>query len=117
MADELPVTINFTRKRGDTKPFRFPITTAAGTPQSLTGFTLSMAANPNKDPTDATAHTFQITGVEDGTGIASFVPTTEQVDVVGKVYYDAQLIDGDGLIFTFAEGQIKFTQDITKVEP
>tara|TARA_R110002049_G_scaffold281333_1_gene460881 strand:+ start:41921 stop:42274 length:354 start_codon:yes stop_codon:yes gene_type:complete len=117
MADELPVTINFLRKRGDTKPFRFPITTAAGVAQSLAGFTLHMTANPEKDPTDDSAHSFVIVGAEDGTGTASFTPTPAQVDIVGSVYYDAQLIDGDDLIFTFAEGKIKFTQDITKVEP
>ena len=43
-----------------------------------------------------------------------FRPTTSNADYVGTTYYDAQVVDASGDIYTISEGTIKFSQDKVK---
>ena len=112
----LPNTLDLNRKRGDTKPFRFTIKDESGADQALGGFTFRFTVNSAKKPTDQTTETFQIVGASTASGKFEFGPTAANVNLIGTYYYDAQIIDGAGDIYTVYEGKIKFTQDITKEE-
>ena len=46
----LPIEANITRKRGDTKPFRFTIKTESGVDQNLSGFSMRMLVGTEKNP-------------------------------------------------------------------
>jgi hypothetical protein len=113
---ELPIEKDIERRRGDTKPIRFTITDSAGADQNLTGFSFRLSVNPEKAPTDNTGQSFQVVGTAPSDGNFQFVPTTVQVDIVGKYYYDVQMIDGLGHIYTTHVGKMTFIQDITKEE-
>lgn len=117
MSSDLPITVNFdNRKRGDTKPFRGTSANPDGTDTSLTGYSFVMVGNTNKKPTDATGQVFAIDGTIDSDGNYSFTPAITDVDLLGKVHYNVQMIDPSGIITTLVEGYIKFTQDIAKQE-
>ncbi len=109
----LPITANITRKRGDTKPFRFTIKTD-GSDQSVSGFSMRMLVGTVKNPTDESTKLFEMIGTTPGDGKIEFRPTTSNADYVGTTYYDAQIIDGAGDIYTISEGTIKFSQDKVK---
>lgn len=114
MANELPITQDFERRRGDTKPFRFTVTDELGTGIDFTGYTMRLTADTNKAPEDSATQVFQIMGSSDAAGELEFYPEAADVDLVGTVYYDTQITDPQGTITTLATGKIKFKQDITK---
>lgn len=110
----LPITLDIERRRGDTKPFAFTIKDADGADQTLTGFSFRFTCSAEKEPTDQTEEQFQIVGTSSGAGNFEFGPTVGDVDLVGTFYYDVQIVDGDGDIYTVYAGKLKFKQDITK---
>lgn len=112
------MSLNLTRKRGDTYPDIFTITSEqTGEAVDITGYTFLMTVDPEKDPDDATNNLFQLTGTitNASAGVMQFAPSAVQADQeIGTYYYDAQLIDDSGYIRTFESGKYKFVQDITK---
>lgn len=110
----LPTNLDISRKRGDTKPFNFTIKDANGADQALAGFVFYLTVNSEKAPTNTDNQQFQLEGTTSAAGSFSFAPTTDDVDLVGMYYYDVQIIDGDGVIYTVYEGKMTFVQDITK---
>lgn len=59
---------------------------------------------------------FQITATltQAGDGEAEFEFTDYEADLVGTYWYDIQLTDAAGTVFTLAKGRLIFRQDITK---
>lgn len=112
----LPTSLDITRKRGDTMPFRFTIKDSAGADQDVTGFAFYFTVNSDKAPANTDNQQFQLTGTSSSAGNFRFAPSAANVDLVGTFYYDVQVVDGAGIIYTVYEGKLTFTQDITKEE-
>ena len=105
------------RKRGDTYADEFELTSElTGLVIDITGYTFLLTIDPEKDPVDNTNNLYQLTGnITDATnGLVEFVPSAANTDVLGRYYFDAQLIGTDGRLRTFDSGKYKFVQDITK---
>lgn len=112
MATELPIT----RKRGDTRRHVFTIKDSTGAVVDISGWTaFSMAVDPSPQPSDALGNVDNLTGAfsTDGTdGRVYFVPSGA-VDV-GAYFYDAQALDSNSELITFAQGSYGITQDVDK---
>lgn len=111
-------TINVTRKRGDTRRMIYTIYDQDENVLDITtGYSFLLTADPSKTPTDATNNIFQLTGsILDGpNGRVMFPITAEQADQTPAVYYyDVQMTDPNGELFTVIDGRFKIVQDITK---
>ena len=109
--------MDITRTRGDTYADQFIIENfTAKTVVDLSECTFKMTVNSDREPLDISTQLYQIVGVSDSpaTGVVNFSPTVEQADLVGKYYFDIQMIDADGVIRTLTKGMYTYTQDITK---
>ena len=105
------------RKRGDTYADEFELTSeSTGLVIDITGYTFLLTIDPEKDPVDDTNNLYQLTGniTDAANGLVEFVPTEANTDLLGRYYFDAQLIGTDGRLRTFDSGKYKFVQDITK---
>lgn len=107
------------RRRGDTYPLDFLITTGEGEdeiPLDITGCTFLLTVDPNKAPTDDSSNICQIVGtVIDGpNGEVRFEPSDTDFDTIGKYYYDIQMTDVAGKIRTPLLARLTILQDITK---
>ena len=104
-----------TRRRGDTYPFTVQIR-LNGRIYDLTDCTLKLTVSAYEEPTTE-APEFTLDGVVASpatAGIASFLPSAANVDLLGDYYYDVQVTDADGFIHTPIKDIVTFTQDITK---
>ena len=113
----MTTSIDIEKKRGDTKRHTFIVHKADGKTildvSAWSGFLFTI--DPEKKPTTDANNISQIVGqlTTDGLdGKISFTPTGT-VDI-GKYFYDAQALDGNGEKYTMSEGKYKITQDITK---
>ena len=104
------------RFRGDTYPLEFLLVdSVTKEPLDLQGTTLTFTVDPSRNPVDDTHNIFSIEGFPGlSPGLVEFRPTADQVDVLGRFFYDIQLIDSSSFIKTIQKGRIMFTQDITK---
>lgn len=104
--------------RGDNDPRTFTITDSAGAAVDISGWTLSMAVNSEKDPTTTTNELFSVAGVfaTDGTdGRITFTPPATTLDNVsaGEVaFYDINRLTPS--IKTLVKGKVTFVMDIDK---
>lgn len=104
--------------RGDDDPKVFTITKADGTPEDISGWTLSMAVNTEKDPADTSNEVFNVVGqlVTDGTdGQVSFAPPSGSLDNVAapsKAYYDVNRLTPSKK--TLLKGVVRFVMDVDK---
>ena len=102
------------RKRGDTfaEVFQLKVNGAA---QDITGDTLLLTVNRDREPADTVNQLFQLTGthVDDAAGIFSFSPSAVQPVDPGTYYYDVQWDDGVQKR-TILQGKWTVEQDITK---
>lgn len=114
MSAELPITSDYTRRRGDTKPIKFTVKDEDGALVDMTGYSFVLTVDSTKEPADEVTKQFASTGSTPSTGIVSFPFATNDVDLLGTYYYDAQMTDPLGVVTTIAAGKIKFKQDITK---
>jgi hypothetical protein len=103
------------RKRGDTYPIEITVL-SDGVALDITGASFLLTVDPAKEPTDATNNLCQLTGVitDAPTGAVSFTPTANQMDAVGKYFFDIQMTDASGAIRTIDAGKFVLKQDITK---
>jgi hypothetical protein len=104
--------------RGDNDPKTFTLRDAAGNPLNISTWTLSMAVNTDKDPTNTTNQIFQVAGVfvTDGTdGQVSFTPPALSLDNVvapGQAFYDINRVTPS--VKTLVKGKVIFIMDIDK---
>ena len=104
--------------RGDDDPKTFTIKDAAGVAIDISGWTLSMAVNTEKDPSDVVNEIFSVVGVfvTDGTdGQISFTPPAMTLDAVaapGSAFYDVNRITPSKK--TLVKGKVVFVMDIDK---
>ncbi len=106
--------VNITRMRGDTYPILLTVKkNKIAIP--ITGFTFKLTVSSREEPSDDT-YLFQLIGtiVDALKGQAKFEPSVEDMNVLGKKYYDIQVIDASGYIYTPIKGMIEFEQDKTK---
>jgi hypothetical protein len=103
------------RYRGDTGADRVLIS-VNGEVADLTGSTVVMTLSTQNNPIDSSTQVYQLTGTWDDptSGIVEFSPSTIQADNVGYFYYDIQLTNQAGVVFTVDKGSYQFIQDITK---
>lgn len=112
----LTTSIDITRKRGDTFPFRFEIT-QDGAALNITSYTFLMTVDPSSDPPDDTTKNFQLAGVitDAAGGAFEFRPTAGNMNLTPNVYfYDVQMTDSASYITTVVKGKLTIQQDITK---
>lgn len=104
--------------RGDNDPVTFTIKDSTGAVIDISGWTLSMAVNTEKDPLDIVNEIFSVAGifVTDGTdGKISFTPPANSLDTVGageKAFYDINRLTPS--IKTLVKGSVQFIMDVDK---
>lgn len=85
-------------------------------PVDVTGGVFVMTVDPSEEPNDASGNLFALSGtVTNGTGgLASFQPSTSQLDVTpGEYFYDVQMTLA-GSKRTILKGKFTVLQDIGK---
>lgn len=105
------------RFRGDTVPDKVLCKHADGSVRDITGYTLALAVNRERNPVDDTNQLFSLPGiiVNPTAGEVWFAPSPTQANQApGKYYFDVQLIDGSGYKETILKGTYRFLQDINK---
>ena len=104
--------------RGDDDPKTFTIKDSAGVAIDISGWTLSMAVNTDKDPLNTDNEIFNVAGVfvTDGTdGKISFTPPALSLDAVtapGSAFYDVNRLTPS--IKTLVKGKVLFIMDVDK---
>lgn len=104
--------------RGDNDPKVFVMKDSAGAVIDISGWTMSMAVNTERNPADTTNEIFRVGGafVTDGTnGEISFTPPANSLDDVEApsiAYYDVQRVSPS--IKTVVKGKVNFIMDIDK---
>ena len=108
--------------RGDNDPRTFTIQDSNGVVIDISTWTLSMAVNTDKDPSDTVNEIFQVAGVlvDEGsgagvTGKVSFTPPANTLDAVsapGSAFYDVNRITPS--IKTLVKGKVLFIMDVDK---
>lgn len=104
--------------RGDDDGKTFTINDGSGDPIDISGWTLSMAVNVDKNPPDTATEIFVVAGVfvTDGTdGKIEFTPPPNSLDAItapGTAFYDINRLTPS--IKTLIKGKVKFEQDIDK---
>lgn len=106
---------HITRKRGDTYAISI-LVTENEVALNVTGCTFLLTVDPAETPLDASNNICQLAGVVTNgpAGVVSFTPTENDMDHVGKYYYDIQMTDLSGAKRTIAASSFKLIQDITK---
>lgn len=104
--------------RGDDDPKTFTIKDSANVVIDISGWTLSMAVNTDKDPAGTTNEIFNVAGVfvTDGSdGKISFTPPANSLDAViapSKAYYDVNRTTPSKK--TLVKGLVRFIMDVDK---
>lgn len=103
--------------RGDSPVIPVKVTDAkTKLPVDVTGGVFVLTVDPSEEPLDNSANLFALNGtVADGPGgLATFQPTTSQLDVTpGEYFYDVQMTLG-GSKRTILKGKFTVSQDIGK---
>ena len=108
---------DITRKRGDTYADEFVIREqSTGNPVNIVGCSFFLTIDPNKFPTSAATNVYKLTGqiLDAAAGRVAFAPTEVQANLVGKYFYDVEMIDTSGRRRTVMAGKYDSTQDIGK---
>lgn len=113
------MSASFKFYRGDTAAITLEFVQAEDTdePYVLTGLTLTITANTERNPTTATAELWSVamTIVSATLGTASFTLTAAQADMTpGTYYFDVESVDGSSKIKTLYKGSFIVLQDINK---
>lgn len=108
--------MNIERRRGDTKPDIFEVSlTRTGEIADIRGFSFLLTLNTLQSPLDDSTQVYQLVGyVEADSGVVQFSPDTIQANQVGIFYYDVQMTDALGRVYTLISGKYIYKQDITK---
>lgn len=121
----------FTRVRGDTWRFNLPLL-AYGTsnPFDLTGATVRVTFKPNMALADDADGVFRYSWVSGGAsngitvanplaGVAVLTvpPADSTLFLLTKYFYDAQITDANGDVWTPDSGTVKVTGDVTRTVP
>jgi hypothetical protein len=103
------------RFRGDTYPISINCT-KGGQPFNIKGYTMKMSVTAEEDPVAPATYLFQSDAIIDSSvdGKAHFPVLEVDVDRIGTVHFDIEVIDGAGYKRTPIKGAIEFKQDITK---
>ena len=115
------------RSRGDTKPEGWTVKSRQnnGAVQDLTGWSGLLTVDTREFPDDNSTQQFQISGtVVDAAagkiefplsaGNAAYTGATYGTDGIATWYFDVQLTDPSGYLWTYDKGQWIIEQDITK---
>lgn len=105
------------RKRGDTYPIQFKLLDIkTGEPYNFSQNTFIMTVDPEKNPSTAENNIFSILGVpiDPTEGTIEFYPDVENVDHVGRFWYDIEMTDSEGRVRTLIKAKFQLNQDITK---
>ena len=110
------MSIDITRRRGDTKRVTFKLADTNGSPIDLTDWTnFTLTVNSEEAPVDATNQVAQQVGnVVDAKGGRVYFVVDGTV-AIGDYFYDMQAIDDNGEKTTLVSGSYFVVQDITKI--
>jgi hypothetical protein len=108
---------DITRKRGDTYADEFVIRNeTTGVPMNIVGCSFFLTVDPNQFPTSAASNSYKLTGaiLDAAGGRVGFAPSETQANLVGRFYYDVEMIDTASRKRTVASGKYTYQQDIGK---
>jgi hypothetical protein len=113
------MSASFRFYRGDTAAITLSFVQAEDTDSAydLTGLTLTITANTERNPTTAAAEMWSVTMalVSAIGGTASFSLNATQADMTpGTYYFDVESVDGSAKIKTLFKGSFIVLQDINK---
>lgn len=114
---------DFQMYRGDNAAFDLTLT-RLGAPVNLAGATLRYMAKRSKDDADAAAviskvstdvSQINITDAPNGEATVFLVPDdTSALTEVTVLFYDVQITDATGKVYTVASGKLKILLDVTR---
>ena len=106
---------DITRTRGDTYRIRRTVK-SGGVVVDITDWTFKLTISAVANPPDATDQVAQIAGVIDDApnGVVDFTPVADDVNWVGRNFYDIEAVDAASAIITLDDGQFILLQDKTK---
>lgn len=116
-------TVNFDPiARGDSDDLDGTVTTAAGVAVNITGFSIWFTLKWSKGDADVdavlqktTADGITITSGADGEFTVTIdAGDLDAVDKDASLYYDIQIKDGTGKVYTRQEGLYRVTRDVTR---
>lgn len=104
------------RVRGDSNPLKITLENMEGNPVDLTGSTVFFTVKRNMQDTDANALIAKSTTTHTSAvdGETQITLTTTDTDITGTFYYDVQVKNSDGEIFSVIADKIIFVDDVTK---
>lgn len=109
--------LDIVRTRGDTKRLIMTLYNPnTGAAQSIAGWsTFRMGIDTLSAPPDATTNVATLNGslLTDGTDGKAFFTVPNTIPI-GNYFYDAQAVDANSEVYTFARGQFIVEQDRTK---
>jgi len=113
------MSVAFSFYRGDTAAITLSFVDADDPTEAydLTGLTLTITANTEKNPTDDDEEVWSVamSTVSATGGTASFSLNATQADMTPAIYYfDVESVDGSSKIKTLHKGSFKVLQDINK---
>lgn len=111
------MSASFRFYRGDTAAITLSFVDEDGDAYDLTGLTLTITANTEREPTDATNEQWSVAMslVSASGGTASFSLDATQADMTpGTYYFDVESVDGSAKIKTLHKGSFRVLQDINK---
>jgi len=115
-----PTECNIEKRRGDTKDVQVRLT-SDGAAIDVNGYTARLTIDTRKEPTDTSTQVFQTTATlnspaTDGIlrfDFALFASASPEISP-GSYYYDVEVTDAGGEIFTPLIGKFVVKQDISK---
>jgi hypothetical protein len=126
MAIGTPTECDIEKRRGDTKDISILLKDSSGVALDVSGYTALLTINDNKAPDLSTSPEVG-TEIFQASGVAASSPGTDGIlrfDMaafgaspyvpVANYFYDVQITDAGGEIFTPLIGKFKVVQDITK---
>jgi hypothetical protein len=125
MAIGEPTECDIEKRRGDTKDISIRLRDSSGNNLNVAGYTALLTINTSKAPDPDTSpevgvEVFQATGTPNSPGTDGVIRFDfinfggSPYVSVGNYFYDVQITDVSGEIFTPLIGKFKVVQDITK---
>lgn len=105
------------RTRGDTIPFTLTIkSNNNGQPVNITGCSFIMTVNSLSVPIDLSTQLYKLDGsiIDVANGLVEFYPTDQNANIVGSFFYDVQITDSYGQVYTATKDRISYSESLIK---
>lgn len=112
-----PARIDLYRTRGDTYPEDFTFLNGNGAAQSITGCTFRLSVDTLQNPPNSSTNITTIAGsiLVAAAGTFRFIPNATLIALaIGEYWFDVEMTDANGYVWTIIKGRYVVEQDISK---